>query len=68
MGHRSVVSSLLSNSIHPHVFHLRSAAQTDTRPIHTVWVAELPLLCVAAAAVLLLPALFFYMEFDFDYC
>lgn len=50
-------------------FHLRSAAQTDTRPIHTVWVAELLLLlCVAAAAVLLLPALFFYMEFDFDYC
>lgn len=52
-------------------FHLRSAAQTDTRPIHTVWVAELLLLlllCVAAAAVSLLPALFFYMEFDFDYC
>lgn len=50
-------------------FHLRSAAQTDTRPIHTVWVAELLLLlCVAAAAVLLLPAPFFYMEFDFDYC
>lgn len=68
MGHRSMVSSLLSNSIHPHVFHLQSAAQTDTRPIHTVWFAELLLLCIAAAAVWLLPALSFYMEFDFDYC